>query len=198
MIEKRHIVLAALVLALGTAVYINWRFSGPKVVQSGSPASQTTIGDTQYVNGSATTTSVLPAESGAESGDDASQAPAQSITKSAESYFTEATLSRQKARDEATELLQQAIKSADSDEKTKKAAVDQLAVIAKNIEQESKIESMLKAKGFSGCMAFLENGKANILVASDGLLASQTITIKDIVKNTASIPFEDIIIVEVK
>ena len=29
-IEKRHIVLASLVLALGTAVYINWQFGGTK------------------------------------------------------------------------------------------------------------------------------------------------------------------------
>ena len=198
MIEKRHIVLAALVLALGTAVYINWRFSGPSAVQSGAAVSQTNIGDAQYVNGSETATSVTPAESGSPSGTSASQLPAESLTPSAESYFTEASLSRQKARDEATELLQQTVKAAESDEKAKKEAVDQLTAIAKNIEQESKIESMLKAKGFSGCLAFLENGKANILVASDGLLASQTITIKDIVKNTAGIPFEDIIIVEVK
>lgn len=198
MIEKRHIVLAALVLALGTAVYINWRFSGPSAVQSGTAVSQTNIGDAQYVNGPETATSAVLPESGSESGAAMSQLQAESLTQSAESYFTEASLSRQKARDEAAELLQQTVKAAESDEKTKKEAVDQLAVIAKNIEQESKIESMLKAKGFSGCLAFLENGKANILVASDGLLASQTITIKDIVKNTADVPFEDIIIVEVK
>lgn len=198
MIEKRHIVLAALVLALGTAVYINWRFSGPSAVQSGTTASQnsqTNLGDAQYVNGSQIVTSALP-ESGTES--TASGTSAESMTKSAETYFTEASLSRQKARDEATELLQQTVKAAESDEKAKKAAVDQLAAIAKNIEQESKVESMLKAKGFSGNLAFLENGTANILVASDGLLASQTITIKDIVKNVTAIPFENIIIVEVK
>ncbi len=198
MIEKRHIVLAALVLALGTAVYINWRFSSPSALQTGTSVSQPNIGDAQYVNGSETVTSTFSLESGTESGNAASPAPTESMTKSAESYFTEASLSRQKARDEATELLQQAVKSADSDEKAKKQAVDQLAAIAKNIEQESKIESMLKAKGFTGCLAFLENGTANILVASDGLLASQTITIKDIVKNATAIPFENIIIVEVK
>ena len=57
---------------------------------------------------------------------------------------------------------------------------------------------MLKAKGFVGSLAFLENGAATVMIAGDGLLSSQTVTIKDIVKNATEIPFEKIIIIEVK
>lgn len=194
-IEKRHIVLAALVVALGAAVYINWQFSGNDVVQSGAQSGDKVIGDAQYV----TNPSMLPNPgTSSESGESTPTTESKPVSDSANEYFTKAILERQKARDDSVELLEKIIKDASSDEAAKKEAVGKAAQIAKNIELESKIESLLKAKGFTPCMAFLENGKANIVVASEGLLPHETVTIKDIVKNQGEIPFEDIIIVEVK
>ena len=191
MIEKRHIVLAALVVALGTAVYINWRFADKDPLQTtGTDVSTPNLGDAQYVNGSRMESGVssLPEQinSGAEQESEANQ------------YFSQAVLSRQKARDEAVELLEGIISAAESDEKAKQAAVEKAALIAQNIEQESKIENLLKAKGFEQNLAFIEEGKANILVKTEGLLPNETITIKDIVKNQSGIEFENIVIVEVK
>ena len=58
-IKKRQIILSALVLALGSAVFINWYFNRPEAssvdVQADdvSQVSYSTIGDAQYVNASA-------------------------------------------------------------------------------------------------------------------------------------------------
>ena len=112
--HKRHIVLAALVLALGTAVYINWRYGAENIhPASASTAASGTVssarlGDVLYVNG------------GVASSDGSAEA---SAVPSAQ--FTEAALSRQKARDEATALLKATLTAAESSEETRKAAVAQ-------------------------------------------------------------------------
>ena len=157
----------------------------------GNPSSNTAqLGDVLYVNGE-------PSEPPAGSEVPVSSTPTES-TPIASSYFSEAVLSRQRARDQATELLKDILKAADQSESAKKEAVAQAAKLAEAIAQESKIESLLKAKGYESCLAMLENGKASIIVGTEGLLAHETITIKDIVHNQSGLPFADIIVVEVK
>ena len=52
---KRQLVLAALVVALGAAVYLNWQFTGDTggLVEAGGTASEKSVGEAQLVNASA-------------------------------------------------------------------------------------------------------------------------------------------------
>ena len=51
--KKRHIILAALVLSLATAVYLNWQFSSNKELTStDSIMSTKELGQAQFVNNS--------------------------------------------------------------------------------------------------------------------------------------------------
>lgn len=178
--HKRHIVLAALILALGTAVYINWRYGSETIQPAGAIHSSNSaqLGDVLYVNGEVASSS--------------------SISSGVSKQFTEASLSRQKARDEAVQLLKTILTAAESSDEARKDAVEQAAKLAAHIEQESKIESLLEAKGYENCLAFLDQDRANILVQSDGLQAYETITIQDIVHNQSGTAYENIVIVEVK
>ena len=90
------------------------------------------------------------------------------------------------------------LKSADKDDKAKKEAVEKAAEIAKNIEQETNVENLIKAKGFKDCVAFIQNGECSVVVQTDGLLDSEAITIKDIVQGQSGIGYEKIKIVESK
>ena len=74
----------------------------------------------------------------------------------------------------------------------------QAAEIAKNIEQESNIENLIKAKGFAECLAFIQNGECSVVVSSTGLLDNEAITIKDIVAGQSGISYDKIKIVEAK
>ena len=52
-IRKRQLVLAALVVALGAAVYLNWQFGGnSQIVDAGTSVSDKELGAAQLVNGS--------------------------------------------------------------------------------------------------------------------------------------------------
>ena len=200
---KRQLVLAALVVALGAAVYLNRQFSD----NSDLLAANTTVesgkelGEAEFVNNntaSSLTSSTEENTSSSLADGDSSSSSASNISSSAEQYFAQAKVSRQQARDDAVDSLKEIIDSVQSSESAKAEAVKQAAEIAKNIEQESNIENLIKAKGFAECLAFLQNGECSVVVSSTGLLDNEAITIKDIVAGQSGISYDKIKIVEAK
>lgn len=95
-------------------------------------------------------------------------------------YFAKARYERDCARSEATDLL----KVSSNDENNKEASVnsaEKLAKYAEITEKETAIESLVKAKGYSDCVAFVEDNGVRIVVKSDKLDAEGVAKIKDIV-----------------
>ena len=192
-IGKRQLVLASLVVALGAAVYLNW------VVQGGEPliatdtlTSGAELGAAQLVNGKGSST---PQTSS--SAPSASSKAVETAAK-VDEYFTEAKLSRQKARDASVEMLQKVLQDASANDTVKKESLEKAAEIAQNIVQESNIESLIKAKGFSDCVVFLQNSECSVVVRSDGLLPNEAIAIKDIIGGQSGVAYDKIKIVEAK
>lgn len=190
-IGKRQLVLAALVVALGAAVYLNWQFSGDnQLLATNTVTSQKELGEAQLVNASVPSSSA-PAES--------SSAPVSSGTEQpadTNDYFTQARLSRQKARDEAVELLEKVLQDAEQSDAAKKDAVTQAAVVAQNVLKESNIENLIKAKGFEDCVVFLQNGECNVVVKVKESDPNNAVVIKDIVAGQAGVSYDKIKIVE--
>lgn len=93
-------------------------------------------------------------------------------------YFALARYERDCARSEATELLKTAATNGDEGgEKREK----EIAMQAKNAQSEAVIESLVKAKGFADCAAFVDETGVRVVVKSDNLTASGVSQIKDIV-----------------
>ena len=191
-IGKRQLVLATLVVALGAAVYLNWQFTGDnQLVAAGTDVSEKTVGEAQLVNASAQSSD--PKE---ETSSDAAGSEDPTEGKTAEEYFSETRLSRQKSRDEAVELLEDVLQDAKTSEEAKKEAVSQAAVIAQNVLQENNIESLVKAKGFADCVAFLQNGECTVVVQTAESNQNNAIVIKDIVAGQSGVSYDKIKIVE--
>lgn len=190
---KRQLVLAALVVALGAAVYLNWQFTGEnQLVAAGTDVSEKAVGEAQLVNASAMSSS--PEESGTAVSGASSESGEQ--TKTAEEYFSETRLSRQQSRDEAVELLEDVLQDAKASEEAKKEAVSQAAVIAQNVLQENNIENLVKAKGFADCVAFLQNGECTVVVQTQESNQNNAIMIKDIVTGQSGVSYDKIKIIE--
>lgn len=189
---KRQVVLAALVLALGAAVYLNWQFSdnndllATNVVQSTKE-----LGEAKYVNTAAKSSSQ-------DKTDEKSDSDVQTISEKANEYFAKATASRQKARDEASDMIKEILNDVKSSDEVKAEAVKKAAETAQIIQQETNIENLVKSKGFSDCIAFIQNGECSIVVSADGLDSNSAITIKDIVSGQSGISFDKIKITEAK
>ncbi len=193
-IRKRQLVLAALVVALGAAVYLNWQFGGnSQIVDVGATGSTSELGQAQLVNAPVASSEAASSESEGQSGQMSSDAEQKTDTSV---YFAQARLERQKSRDSSKELVQKVLDDTTADENAKTEAANQAAEISQNIVTETNIENIVKSKGFTECVAFIQNGACNVVVQKDGEFASaDAIAIKDIVVAQAKITADKITIV---
>lgn len=111
-------------------------------------------------------------------------------------YFASAEISRQQARDEAIEVLQSVVDDAQALDAAKQKALEDIATMAANIELESNIEELIKAKGFEDCVAVINGNTATVVVKSDGLLPNKLSQILEIVYTQANIMPENVTITE--
>lgn len=186
--HKRQLILASLVVALGAAVYLNWQFSDshefapPDIIENTHE-----LGEARYVNTSKiseTPENMQISENG--------------ISPQTKKFFAEAHANRQKAHDNASEKLKSLISSPNIDAEVKKQIQQQSEELAKNIEQESNIESLIKAKGFGECIVFIQNNECRIIVSPGNLNENTAIVIRDIVTGQSGIRSDKIKITESK
>ena len=188
-LNKKHIILAALVLALGVAVYLNFVFADKdKLIDTDGLQTDKNYGDAELVEKN--------------EGEDGGVIDSEGQAVSAESYFEEARLSRTRARDEAIEALQQIFTDIDTDieeggEQAAEATMKALG-IAQSIESESKIENLILAKGYEECLVYITDTSADVVIKSDGLLANEVAVIKDIIISETNLTAENIKILEVE
>jgi len=200
---NQKMTVLTLVVALGAAVYLNWAYA--KSADISLETQQTGAG--VVTDGLAVETGA-GAEKGAGAADaenlgDKTYGEAQLVSVGADSstdFFENARLTRTKTRDEALDTLQKSLKKSSLSDDEKKELTDQLTQQIDSITQESDVENLVKAKGFVDCVAFIDNGTANITVmtSGDGLTAEQVAQIRDIVLSKCSVSAQNITVVEVK
>ena len=185
---KRQLVLAALVVALGAAVYLNWALSGnTQLPAADAVASGRELGETLLVNASGS-------ESTASGGDSSAVDTSASVAEN--DQFAAARLSRQKARDEAVATLQKVLSGASVTDAEKTTALTQANAIAQNIVKETDIESLIKAKGFEDCVVFLEDGECSVVAKTKTTSQDDAIVIRDIIAGQTGLSYDKIKIVE--
>ena len=96
-------------------------------------------------------------------------------------YFSNSRLNREDARARAIDLLKDTIANENVSENTKNDAQKQILDIAKNIESEENIESIIIAKGFSDAVVFINGESVTVTVKTNELTAVDTAKIKDVV-----------------
>jgi stage III sporulation protein AH len=113
-------------------------------------------------------------------------------------YFAAVRLSRQQARDSAVELLQEAM--AYGDETNKTESTQQLETIVQTALTEAQIESLIIAKGYTDCVAYMSDTGISVAVASPegGLQQADVSVIADIVITQTGFTLEEIRVVEVQ
>ncbi len=158
---KRNAIIAASVLLIGAAVLLNWMLfsKGDK---------KNTEGYQGYDKPSGTV---------AEQSSDSQ--PTQTSTTDA--YFSATQVSRQRARDEALEVLQSVVDNVEAGEQTKNEALAGISAIADEIRKEADMESLITAKGFEQCVAVLNGDSVSIIVKAESLQPAQIAQINEIV-----------------
>ncbi len=114
----------------------------------------------------------------------------------AEEYFASISLERRKARDEAIEVLRTVTESGTATGEARAEAAAAIETIAKGMESDANIESLLKAKGYEQCAAVIRDGACSVIVRTDGLMQSDVARISEIVWEQAGIEPENLKIIE--
>ncbi|MGI6167486.1 MAG: SpoIIIAH-like family protein [Eubacteriales bacterium] len=158
-IGKRNLIIIGVVLLIGVAVWLNWMIFANN--DSGYTGYDKSSGmDTSY---SADT------DAGADT------------NANLDSYFASTMINRQRARDEALEVLQSVVDNAAADEATRNQALADISKIAKNMEAEANIETLIIAKGFAQCVAVVNGDMATIVVEAENLTPADIAIINEIV-----------------
>ena len=112
-------------------------------------------------------------------------------------YFASVRLSRQEARDSAVTILQEAMAYSDKAESTQTNS--QLEEIVQTALDEAQIESLVIAKGYADCVAYIADGGISVAVAAPegGLVQDDVAVIADIVLTQGEFTLDQIRIVEV-
>ena len=104
-----------------------------------------------------------------------------------DTYFSSVELDRKRTRDEALEVLQSVVDDDGSTEEARSKALAEITAMAKAMEAEANIETLIEAKGFSECVAVIKDDSASIVVRSDGLQTAQISQINEIVYEQSGI-----------
>ena len=172
---KKQLVLASLVLALGAAVYLNWQFAGTNTLPVGDTSSETSqLGAAQLVNNAYVETVT-----------DDLQSSTEAATQ--EDALAQARVDRQNSRDNVLE-------SVDSDSAAKQQAVEEASAIAQNILEESNVESLLQAKGYSQCVAYITEEECSVVMAGS-VEEADTLIVQEIVMEQTGLSADKIKII---
>ena len=159
-IGKRNLVIAASVLLIGVAVLLNFLLFTGNNGQDGYDGYDQPSGNVQETPNTNVSTGT---------------------------YFSATQVSRQRARDEALEVLQSVVDNVEADETVKAEALAGISAIAEEIQKESNIESLITAKGFEQCVAVLNGDSISIVVSADTLQPAQIAQINEIVYSQTGI-----------
>lgn len=178
-IWKKNMVAAAILVTVCAGIYVNWLYTEDQQVAD----LVDTLDEDKIMSGDMLVM-----------GDDFQ---IEDITTTSE-YFAAVRLSRQEARDRAVSLLQE-VMSYDSDQ-TYQQTSDQLEDIVQTALSEAQIESLIIAKGYTDCVAYISEGGVSVAVAANegGLSQEDVAIIADIVLSQTTFSMDQLRVVEVQ
>ncbi len=178
---KKNVIALAILLTVCGGIYVNWQYN-----QSQETADLTDTLDADKI---------LSADM-LVMGDDTAIFDESDTTMT--DYFAAVRLSRQEARDGAVTLLQEAMAYNDEAENVQSNA--QLEEIVQTALCEAQIESLIIAKGYTDCVAYISDEGISVAVAAPegGLLQEDVAVIADVILTQSDFTMEEIRVVEVQ
>ena len=176
---KKNLVAGAVLVTVCAGIYVNWLYT-----EEATPVDLMDTVDEQKLM--STDTLVM-------AGEDTDFENTTTMTD----YFAAVRLSRQEARDSAVSLLQEAMAYSDDPQTTEANA--KLEDIVDSSLCEAQIESLVIAKGYTDCVAYIADDGISVAVATPegGLQKEDVAVIADIVITQSDYEMSQIHVVEV-
>ena len=158
---KRNVVVATMAILVCAAVALNWKYSGEDAVKGAQETGSKLLGEATLVSG--------------QEGDAEGAADEEAVYTGSD-YFASARLTRQQARDNAVSLLQEAAQQEGADQAAATEASRGIQVLAGYTMKEAQIESLVTAKGYTDCVAFMgEDGVSVVVSTGSGELTGEDV-----------------------
>lgn len=170
-----QLALGGMVLVLAAAVWLNTKYSGKLTAKTTKYMGETTLVSKDSQD------SALPV-----------------AAEVKEDYFSQAIANRDAAYKEAEETAMEILAASEGTKDEKDGAIATLSALAERKITETQIENLLSAKGFEKSLAVISDSSVTVVVKSNGLLASETVQIQDIVINMSAVNLNNIKIVTVE
>ena len=184
-IWKKNMVAAAILVTVCAGIYVNWLYTEENYATSLTDtldAEKVMSDDMLVLN------------------DDMAAIASDNATTSSD-YFAAVRLSRQQARDSAVNLLQEAMAYTVEEQGSKDMETAmQLEEIVQTALSEAQIESLVIAKGYTDCVAYMSGEGISVAVSAPegGLQQADVAVIADIVMTQSDYTIENIRVVEVQ
>jgi len=177
-IWKKNLIAAAVLITVCAGIYVNWLYT----------EEQATADLTQTLDAEKILSSDMLVMAEANQTTDNTNAD----------YFAAVRLSRQQARDSALTLLQEAMAYEEDPENSESNA--QLEKIIQTALCEAQIESLIIAKGYTDCVAYISEEGISVAVAmpEGGMQQQDVAVISDIILSQSEFTLSDIHVVEVQ
>ena len=181
---KKNMIAAAVLVTVCAGIYVNWLYEEDMATSE--------LTDTIDVE------KVMSEDLLVLSEDMEALAAGEDLQTTAGDYFAAVRLSRQEARDSAINLIQEAMAYSDSSKAAESNA--ELEDIIQTALSEAQIESLVIAKGYTDCVAYMTNEGISVAVAAPegGLQETDVAVIADIVLAQSDYSLSDIRVIEVQ
>ena len=178
-IWKKNLVAAALLVTVCAGIYVNWIYTEEEAASELTDTlnEEKLLSDDMLVM--------------------ADETDYLEVDTTATDYFAAVRLSRQEARDSAVNMLQEAM--AYEEDESVSSSNEKLEGIVQTALCEAQIESLVIAKGYHDCVAYIADDGISVAVAAPegGLQQEDVAVIADIVMNQSEYDLTQIRVVEV-
>lgn len=183
---KKNMIAAAVLVTVCAGIYVNWLYT-----EDTAAVSLTDTLDAEKV---------MNEDGLILTGDMAAISAGEDVQTTATDYFAAVRLSRQQARDSAVNLLQEAMAYTTADSGKDVESAMELEDIVQTALSEAQIESLIIAKGYTDCVAYMSGDGISVAVSSPegGLQQADVAVIADIIMNQSDYGMSDIRVVEVQ
>lgn len=185
-IWKKNMVAAAVLVTVCAGIYVNWLYTEENMASS----------LTEVLNAE----KVMSDEAMILSEDMAAIAAGETVNTTSTDYFSAVRLSRQQARDSAVNMLQEAMSYSGEQSTKEQESAAELEEIVQTALSEAQIESLIIAKGYTDCVAYMSGEGISVAVSAPegGLQQGDVAVIADIVMTQSDYTLSDIRVVEVQ
>ncbi len=179
-IWKKNLIAAAVLVTVCAGIYMNWLYSEDQAVMD--------LTDTLDAEKILSSDMLVMAGESLDVDD---------LENTVTDYFAAVRLSRQEARDSAVSLIQEAMSYDQAEGAVQTSA--QLEQIVQTALTEAQIESLIIAKGYTDCVAYISDEGISVAVAAPegGLQEGDVAVIADIVMTQTNFSMDSIRVVPV-